>query len=69
MEFLETITSFGNDALIPIDRIKYINLSIISENSIVIKIISDDGHWEEHFDDEDDADTRYREIKKIVEGE
>lgn len=66
MKFLETITFFGSDALVPIDRIKYINQSY-NENNIEIKITSDDGDWVECFEDEEKANKRYEMIKHIIE--
>lgn len=66
MKFLETITFFGNDALVPIDRIKYINL-LGTENGFKIVVVSDDGDWEEHFTDAKKANKRYDMIKEIVE--
>jgi len=65
MEFLETITFMGSDALIPINRIKYINFSC--SDGYRIKITSDDGDWEECFgNDMDKANARYKMIKKII---
>jgi hypothetical protein len=68
MKFLETITFLGDPILIPIDRIKFV-------------VIKYDGGWEikisgdnemdlsEHFgDDQEKANKRYDEIKKIIEG-
>ena len=67
MKFLETITFLGNDALVPIDRIKYINLSY--NDGYRIKITSDDGDWEECFGkDQEKANKRYEMIKKIIKG-
>lgn len=63
--FLESITFTGNDVLIPIDRIKYINYGYY-ENSFQIKIYSDDGDWIECFDDDKKAQIRYQQIKNIV---
>jgi len=66
MKFLETITNLGNDVLVPIDRIKYINLSYVNGWRIIIT--SDDGDWEECFDNSiSDASERYRKIKEIIE--
>jgi len=68
MRFLETITFMGNDALVPIDRIKWINFTYI--DGWRIKIVSDDGDWEECFGDDDDkASKRYVMIKRIIEAE
>lgn len=66
MKFLETITWLGNDVLVPIDRIKYINKTA-SENGIEIIIKSDDGEWIECFGkDSVKAHKRYKMIQKIV---
>jgi hypothetical protein len=67
MNFLETITFLGNEALVPINRIKYVNFLYGDKTSI--KIVSDDGDWEEHFGHEEEkAIARYEEIKKILKG-
>lgn len=65
--FLETVTFMGNDVLIPIDRIKYINMSS-NENGFVIKITSDDGEWDENFyiKEEIKAKKRYKMLKEII---
>lgn len=47
MRFIETITALENDVLVPIDRIKYIGLSY--DGGWRLKIVSDDGDWEESF--------------------
>ncbi len=65
MKFLETITALGNDALIPIDRIKYINYC--DEGGLVIKIFTDDGDFMECFGENfEKAEKRYTQIKNIV---
>jgi len=65
MKFLETITFMGNDVLIPIDRIKSVNLHGLKGYSI--KITSDDGEYEECFaDDREKWLLRYEMIKKII---
>lgn len=65
--FLETITFYGNDVLVPIERIKFINLTF--EKDWIIRIVSDDGDWEEHFGkDEQAARERYARIKKVIGG-
>jgi len=68
IKFLETISSFGNDILIPINRIVYISLGYVT--GWEIKIISDnDGELIECFgNDEDKAYARYNIIKKIIKG-
>ncbi len=68
MRFLETITFLGNEALVPIDKIKYINLSA-TERGYKITITGYDGDWEEHFPDNKKAYIRYKIIKKIIEAE
>lgn len=68
MKFLETITAFGYNILIPIDRIKYITLRY--EKGWDIHIVGDDDmDLCECFDqDEDKAIARYEMIKKIIQG-
>ncbi len=67
MSFLETITALDNDALVPINRIKYINCGY--SDSYFIKIVSDDGDWEEYFGkDEKKCYARFEQIKNIVNG-
>jgi hypothetical protein len=66
-KFLETITDFGNDVLVPINRIKFVNFSY-KENGHEIQITSEDGTWIECFEkDEKKANCRYRMIKNILE--
>lgn len=66
IKFLESITWLENDVLIPIDRIKFINRTF-EGSSLVIKIVSDDGSWEEHFgQDEEKCEKRYRQIIHII---
>ena len=48
MKFLETITFIGYDVFVPIDRIKYINVTY-REEGWQIDITSDDGNWTECF--------------------
>lgn len=69
--FLETITAIGNDILIPINRIQFIYLFTNKipgkENlEIGIKIVGDNGYWEELFNDETKRAERYKELKNIV---
>lgn len=67
MMFLETITAFGNDALIPINRIKYVNNTVSDRGGYMIRIKTDDGDYEEHFEkDGDKCLFRYNMIKKIL---
>lgn len=67
MRFLETIGGLEYDVLVPIDRIKY--LGLIYDGKWRLKIVSDDGDWEESFDkDEDKARVRYQMVKNIVQG-
>jgi hypothetical protein len=67
--FIESVTFFGNDVLIPIDRIKYITCGYY-EKSYQIKIVSDDGEWGECFgENEDKMKARYEQIKKIIQAE
>ncbi len=64
--FLETITFFGNVVLVPINRIKYINATYEDE-TYRIKIVSDDGDWEEYYgNDEINYNLRYENIKEIL---
>lgn len=65
--FLETITFMGNDALVPIDRIKYINMCADGDG-YKIKIHSDDGEWAECFykSESEKANKRYKMIKEIL---
>lgn len=66
MNFLETITWMGNDALVPIKDIQYINFKT-HETSYEIEIKGKDAlGWSEHFDDEKKARERYEMIKKII---
>lgn len=63
--FLETITWMNNDVLVPINRIKHLTLSY--KKDWEIRIVTDDGDWEEHFDEyEDKARKRYEMIKSIL---
>lgn len=65
MQFIETVTAFGDDVLVPVNRIKYINY--IYNNGYRIVITSDDGSWEECFAENDEiAQFRYQEIKRIL---
>lgn len=64
--FLETITVLENDALVPINRIACINTDYSIENTWSIKIIGDDGNWQEHFKDENSMTRRYQQIKDII---
>jgi hypothetical protein len=66
--FIETITSTGNSFLIPIDRIKFVNMEADPDR---IVITSDDGEWTEYFEDCKTVDlilNRYNEIKDILDG-
>lgn len=67
--FLETITFVGNDALVPVDKIKHINRGYYENGyQIKIKSIYEDAEWVECFgEDEKKCDERYRQIKKILE--
>lgn len=67
--FLETITAFENDVLVPIDRIKYVHVTFTNNNSWKIVIKGDDGEWEEFFKDTERLNVRYKEIKDILEAE
>jgi hypothetical protein len=68
MNCIETITALGNLALVPVNRIKYINF--IYKNGWVIRIKGDDLEWEEHFaqDDEERARKRYEIMKELIQG-
>ena len=65
--FLESITISGFDALIPINRIKFIHLAS-DTHSYKIKIISDDNEWVECFESEKKWTLRYEQIKSIIKG-
>lgn len=67
--FLETITAFEHDVLVPIDRIQYVYVTFTNNNSWKIVIKGDDGEWEEFFKDTERLNVRYREIKDILEAE
>lgn len=67
-KFLQSITTMGNDVLIPINRIKYVNL-ISSEEVYEIRITGDDGCWIEFFNEGTLATYRYHEIKRILNDE
>lgn len=66
-KFLETITFFMNDLLIPIDRIKSISV-MHSQEGWEIKISSDDGMEtvECFHKDQDKMQKRYEQIKDII---
>jgi len=69
IKFLETITAFDWDLVIPIERIKYISTGYEGGDSrkFFIKIISDkEGSAIECFDDEDKMRIRYEQIKEII---
>ncbi len=69
MKFLETITFFGNDVLVPIDKIQYISMRMNNNNSWEI-VIKGEGEyeWVEHFGTNSaKAQERYEMIKDIVE--
>lgn len=70
VRFLETIGALGYDVLIPIERIKYINISF--HGRWEIRFYSDDGDWVECFDSSDEGqkklDLRYSMIKEILNG-
>lgn len=62
--FLETITVLDYDALVPINRIKFIHITY--KQSWEIHIHSDDGDWIERFKNDDELNKRYEEIKKLL---
>jgi hypothetical protein len=65
--FIETITGFENDVLVPIDRIKYIYVTY--KESWELHIVGDDGEWVEFFGkDNERLNRRYEAIKEIVNG-
>jgi hypothetical protein len=68
MKFLETITAFGDNILIPIDRIQYIAIRY-GVNGWEIHIVGDDEmDIVECFQKDDDKlNKRYEMIKKIIE--
>jgi len=63
-KFLETITLLGNSALVPINRIKFINFK--RENNYEVVITSDDGSWVECYVDEKEATSRYNQVKELI---
>lgn len=64
--FLETITVTGGDAIVPINRIKYINFGYY-ENGYAIRITTDDGNYEENFGQNiKEAQLRYSIIQEII---
>lgn len=69
--FLESITFFGNDFLVPINKITSITFSC-EENGYKINIKGGEFfEIEEHFcrDEKKKANNRYKMIKKIVRAE
>lgn len=76
IRFLETINFFGDDVLIPIDRIAFINLKgkedgcFISIKAKGDKAAPDYFNLEEHFGFSDvetkKAETRWQQIKDIL---
>lgn len=70
MRFLETVTFFGNDALVPINRIECITFRVSDTGSYEINIKGKGKYeWAEFFEDEEEAQARYAMIKKIIEAE
>jgi len=73
MKFLESITALGNNILVPIDKIKFVKFTYDyrdQEHKYVIHITTDDCELEEHYpNNEKKADTRFKQIKKIIEAE
>lgn len=67
--FLETITGFGDNILLPINRIKFISIGY-KEHGWQIKIVSDEeGESIEYFEkDNDRLNIRYEQIKEILKG-
>lgn len=66
--FIETITFFGNSALIPIDRIKHIHTTY-SDDSYKLVITSDEQvEHVECFKTDDDLCVRYDELKLMLAG-
>lgn len=66
MKFLETVTGLGYDALVNIEKIKFISFGHY-EGGWCIKIYAEEGEWIECFGkDEDSATKRYEVIKKIL---
>lgn len=66
--FLETISFLGNDLLMPIDRIRTINLSYTTGWEIKIRCDEDIEAVECFGGDEKKARKRYEMIKEIVQG-
>ena len=67
MKFLETITAFGDNILIPIDRIKFISVKYINGWEIHIDGGEDFDLIECFGKEEDKATIRYEKIKNIIE--
>lgn len=64
--FLETVTFMDNDALIPINRIKYVNTGF-GKDLHKITITSDaDIQHEEYFRTIEELRVRYDKIKEIL---
>lgn len=67
MKFLETITAFGDDILIPIDQIKFISIKYVTQWEIHINGGEQFDIVECFGEKEDEATKRYEIIKKIIE--
>ena len=70
MKFLETLTAMNNDALVPINKIQYINFGYYGSEKgwrIKIKTIYKNIEYEESFGENDEkALERYKMIKEII---
>lgn len=69
IKFIETLTFLGNSVLVPIDRIKYIMWRVNEKGTDEISIRGEgEFEWCEHFDEGKQAQTRWNEIIKIIQG-
>lgn len=64
--FLETITGFGDNILVPINKINFVKWKATSSGS-EINIAGEDFDLVECFTEEKKAQKRYDMIKKIIE--
>lgn len=66
VRFLETLTAWGDDALVPIDKIKFAYITN-KGNGWEIRIESHDGDWAECFGGDDEKlEKRWNQIKDIL---
>lgn len=64
--FLETITIFENDVLVPIDKIQYIQRKETDKDYQIIIKGEGSFQWIECFNCEKKFNKRYEEIKEII---